>query len=80
MGNWRGVPTGSGRTGRQKSESIQGPNRITDNGYMEAIQEWAGHWVMGLVQRNNPRTHRFEKINDWTLPFLPTLVPIVSLR
>ena len=59
MGNRRGLPTGSGWIDRQKLESIQGPNWITDNGYMEVNWEQAGHGVTGPKQCNGPRTNRF---------------------
>ena len=59
MGNWKGISTGSGWTGRQKSGSIRGPNWITDNGYMEVNREWAGHRGTGLEQHDSPRTNWF---------------------
>ena len=60
--------------GRQKPESIQVPNRITDNKCMEVNQEWAGYAKTGL------ETNQFQKIKDQTLFFLPTLVLIISLH
>ena len=58
MDNRKGVPTGSGRTGKQKPESIRGPNWITDNGYMEVNREWAGNKAMVLEHCKGPDRNR----------------------
>ena len=52
--------------------------REPDYGYLVGTWEWAGQGVTGLEQRTGLRTHRFQKINNRTLPFLPTLVQFAS--